>query len=106
MLRFLYRLYVALALCALALIPLSAAGIVILKAPLTALPAMLLGFPWSFLGTWLSDRLLGEHEGLGALAFLVLSLYINAMILKRLARPRRRRRRSNPDNPDRPLEEV
>jgi hypothetical protein len=89
--RFLYLIYVVLALAALTLIPLSAIG-VIQKDPLSALPAMLLGMPWSMIGIWLSDRLLGEHEGLGALALLALSLFINAMILKRFARPRRRRR--------------
>lgn len=45
-------IYVVLSILALAAIPLSAAGW-IEPDPLSAVPAILLGFPWSYLLTWL-----------------------------------------------------
>jgi len=81
-------LYASVAAAALAAIPLSAAGW-IAPDPLSAVPALLLGLPWSYLLVELTDgQSLVVNSGL-----LVVAMAINAALLFLLARALSRWRR-------------
>ena len=79
--RILFLIYVAWAIFALLLVPLSAVGIVT-ENPLAALLGLVLGLPWSVLLTWWIDT----SSPLLNYLLLALALAINAGILRYLSR--------------------
>lgn len=80
-LRILFLIYVAWAVFALLLVPLSALGIIATN-PLAAVLALVLGLPWSVLLTWWID----SSSAFLNFLLLVLALLINAAILRYISR--------------------
>jgi hypothetical protein len=85
--HWLVLLYVVVAILALAAIPLSAAGW-ITPDPLSAIPAILLGIPWSYLLTSFAES---ESSTLN-ISLLVMAIAINAGLIWLLGRFLSRRR--------------
>jgi len=92
LLRILFLIYVAWAIFALLLVPLSAFGIVA-ENPLAAVLGLVLGLPWSVLLTWWID----SSSAILNFLLLALALAINGGILRYLSR---RPRPVEPDDED------
>ena len=92
LIRILFLIYVAWAIFALLLVPLSSFGIVA-ENPLAAVLGLVLGLPWSVLLTWWID----SSSPILNFLLLALALAINGGILRYLSR---RPRRVEPDDED------
>lgn len=93
LLRILFLIYVAWAIFALLLVPLSGLG-VITENPLAAVLGLVLGLPWSVLLTWWID----SSSAILNFLLLALALAINGAILRYLSR--RPRPKPEPDEDD------